>query len=247
MSLVTAYSGALLLAALVGVLILLPRYLPGYRPAWKGLPLRSVSPMLRFSLANYLNGFLWSAPTYLFPIVVINILGEQAAADFYIAWLLTNTMTMFSTSLAISLFAEGSNASHQLFDNAKRSLWSGLLVTGLCVVGLFILARPILLMFGEEYSTEAVGLVRVLCLAVFLDVIPTNYMAIARVKKWMGSVIGIAAVRAVLALVAGVWLTTLYGPIGLGIAWVGAQIVAAGMAVVLMLSRTRKPLISILS
>jgi O-antigen/teichoic acid export membrane protein len=203
--------------------------------------------MLRFSLANYLNGFLWSAPAYLFPIVVINILGERAAADFYIAWLLTTFVATFSVSLAMSLFAEGSSASHRLFEDAKRSLWSGLLVTGLCVVGLFMFARPVLLIFGEEYSTEAVGLVRVLSLAVFLGVIPTTYMAIARVKKWMGSVIAIAAVRAVLALVAGVWLTAIYGPIGLGIAWVGAQAVAGGLAAFLMLSRTKKPLISILS
>jgi O-antigen/teichoic acid export membrane protein len=202
--------------------------------------------MLRFSLANYVNGFLWSAPAYLFPIVVINILGEQATADFYIAWLVTNTMTMFSASLATSLFAEGSNASDRLLQDAKRTLWGGLLVTGLCASVLCVLARPVLLIFGEEYSTEAVGLVRVLSLAVFLGVIPTTYAAIARVKKWMGSVIGIAAVRAVLALVAGAWLIALYGPIGLGIAWVGAQAVAGGLAVFLMMSKTKKPLINVI-
>jgi hypothetical protein len=69
-------------------------------------------------------------------------------------------------------------------------------------------------------------------------------MAIARVKKWMGSLIAVAAVRAVLALAAGAWLAALYGPIGLGIAWVGAQGVAGGLAVLLMLSRTKKPLIN---
>lgn len=233
-SLVTVYYGALAVAFFIGVITLLPQSLSNYHFGWWGASPRKITPMLRFSFANYLNSFLWTAPAQLFPLLVITTAGEKAAANFYIAWLLTNILTMISNSFGTSLFAEGSNSDHQFYENVKRTLKGGLLGTGLSAASLVILAYPILQIFGEEYTAEAVGLVRVLSLAGFIGIIPMTFMAIARVKEWMSSLIAIAIVRVILGLAIGAWLIEIYGLIGIGIAWVVAQVVTAILALILI-------------
>ncbi len=186
-----------------------------------------------------MNNLLWMAPSRILPLIVLNILGDLSAADFYISWLLVNAVGMVPASLSTSLFVEGSTESDKLPEKSRRALWSGLLVTGVCVAGLTILARPILMIFGEDYTGKAISLVRLLSFAVFIGVIPTIYTGIARAKKWIGSLIGISGLRAVVSMVTAIYLATAYGLSGIGVAWIGAQILVAGFVVILM-HRRRK-------
>jgi O-antigen/teichoic acid export membrane protein len=268
-----AYGTPLLVSFIVGLSVLLPRCLPGYR-----LSLKQVSPgekpelarrenpqivtaetggndnppmgislfrtVVPYSLANYVNNFLWMAPMRLFPLIALNTLGEEAAADLYIAWLVASSIEVLSGSLAISLFAEGSSVRDRISEDTRRTLWGGLLVTGTCATVLLIFARPIVLVFGTEYSSEAAQLLRLFGIAIVLGVVPTTYMGMARAEGLMGSLIGISAVRASVVLFAGIILAVNVGVSGIGMAWIGAQTVAAGLVAMRMLRRVKAPLLA---
>lgn len=119
--LVTAWSLGLVFAGVFAIWLFLPR-VEGQRYRLR-LLLKppAIKDMSHFAFSNYVAVVLWSAPTFLLPLLVVNLVGAEAGAYFYVAWSIGGLFTMIPTSVALSLFAHGSQDEERLFEHTIHS------------------------------------------------------------------------------------------------------------------------------
>ena len=87
-AIVGAIALATVLTVIVSLFILLPKsHGISYRPSFVAR-MAGGSEMLRYSIGSYGADLLASVPGLVLPLIVINVLGEAANADFYIAWMI---------------------------------------------------------------------------------------------------------------------------------------------------------------
>jgi O-antigen/teichoic acid export membrane protein len=218
-----AGGGAAVLAALMLALFLfLPRAYDGFipRPQWDGGLLKRVLP---FSFCNYLSGLLNSMPGYIYPLMVLNILGPEQNAYFTMAWMIAMVLTIIPGSLAQSLFAEGSHNPGRLGGDGRRSLLISLLLTLPAVGVISLLGGWLLHCFGPAYARHSTGLLHILVLSIIPVCINSFFMTINQVKKHVPLIILQSAFLAVTSLALGYWLLGKTGLEGIGAAYLLAQ------------------------
>ncbi|MEK7281491.1 MAG: oligosaccharide flippase family protein, partial [Chloroflexota bacterium] len=135
----------------LGLLLFLPRLLPAYRPV-PTLRRQVSSEMIHFSFANYVGTGLWSAPSWLLPLLVVNMLGSEVNAYFYLSWAMASLLFVIPLSAATSLFAEGSHQKGYLARDAMRSLKLILVLLLPAIAVMVVAGDKLLLLFGREYS-----------------------------------------------------------------------------------------------
>ena len=64
----------------------------------------------RFSLGNYTATIIFIAPSSIMPVIILNTVGANGAAYFYIAYSIASFLYFFPSSVSTSLFVEGSHA-----------------------------------------------------------------------------------------------------------------------------------------
>ena len=229
------------LAIFVALAIALFQFLPQAQRGYVPIPTvckKTVNDMIHFSLGNHIAELLWFAPLVLFPLMVINILGAETNAYFYIAWIIAQTLFTIPMAVSYSLFAEGSHEEGLLRANTIKSVKLCLLILVPAIVILLILSDKLLLFFGRSYSESGVILLRILALSAIPVTINFICLSVMRVKKNTKGVILASASIACLALGSGYILMTKVGLPGVGVGWITAQTVVA-IVVVLLLSHSR--------
>jgi O-antigen/teichoic acid export membrane protein len=230
--LVGAWAGGTLASVTLGLLWFLRRTDgSGYRPRpmvrWS-----VVRGMTRFASANYLSAVLATAPLYVMPLLVLNLLGPEANAYFYVAASVSSLLAMVPTAVSMTLFAHGSQDNHlpaaQVVEGIRFGL--GLLVPAIAVV--FLLGGKVLLLFGRAYSEAATQLLWLLSLATLPMTLNLTYFSIRRVQHRMADVVLSLGWILVVTLGLGAVLLPRMGLIGAGVVWVAAQFSVA--AVVLL-------------
>ena len=177
---------------------------------------------------------LLAAPGLVLPIMVTNVLDPESGAHFYIAWFLSQILSAVSIYLALSLFAEGTHNQDDLPRLARNALLSALAVTGVGVGIAFLVGDKVLRVFGADYSAEATNLLRILALATVPGALISVYLAAARIRKEIRSLIAVAAVVTVVTLAGSYVLLPRMGIAGAGWGALAGQGLGAAMAVVLM-------------
>lgn len=228
---------SLWVALLFNILLFLPRVQPGYRPHFTIR--REVNEMLHFSFANYLSILFWGVPGFVLPIMVINLLGAELNAYFYIAWMIGGTLAMVATTTSMSLFAEGSYEEERLGLNVRRSLKLIFLILVPAVILVLAFADKVLLAFGSSYSESATTLLRILTLSTLPLAINTVYLYIKRVEKKLTILIAVTAFLAISTLALSYVLLPMMGITGTGIAWLISQGVMALVIVAGFVKRQR--------
>lgn len=221
-------SWTLATAALVtlGVLLFLARLHPGYRPV-PSLRRQVSNEMVHFSFANYISLGLLSTPGWVLPIIVVNRLGSQANAHFFIGWAMAGLLFAIPTAISNSLFAEGSRQDTNLSRDIKRSL-KFLLVLVLPAAALLMAAGDkLLLVFGQEYSREGTRLLWLLSPSALPLSLNVLYLAVARVRKRLGEVIAVTAAIVASTLVFTFILLPRLGILAPGAAWLVSQTLVA--------------------
>jgi O-antigen/teichoic acid export membrane protein len=224
---------ALSLGLAVAALVFLPRAEPGYMPV---LAVRggALTGMLSYSFGNYAATMLWIVPGMVFPLMVVNILGAEMNAYFYIAWAIAGLLFAIPYGVSLSLFAEGSYNEDQFLSNIRRSLKLCLLLTVPAVALIIILGGRLLLIFGKPYSENAAMCLSVLALSTFPLIINHIFLTTMRVQKDIKGIISLSAAIACLTLGLSYFLIGRIGILGVGIGWtVGQAIVAAAVLLVL--------------
>lgn len=192
--------------------------------------------IVRFVAADYLGALCWLASTTLLPIIVTQEAGAAANAYFYLPWLIAFPLYGVSPSMGSSLIVEAASDRAALVAYSRRVIYQ----TALLVVpaaAILVLGAPyILQIFGDNYASEGVQLLRLLALSAIPHLINSLYVSIARVTRDMtGIVISLASFCA-LALTLSYVLLPIYGITGVGVGWLVAQILVAAF---LLLTRFR--------
>jgi O-antigen/teichoic acid export membrane protein len=215
---------ALLIAVAVALSLFLPQVYDGYspRPAWDIEMLRQVLP---FSFTNYLSGLLNNIPTYIYPLMILNVMGPEQNAYFFMAWMIANVLRIIPGSLAQSLFAEGAHNPGRLGGgDGRRALLLAVLLTIPAAGVIALLGGWILHFFGPAYAQNGTGVLRILVLSMIPLCVNSFFMTVNQVKKRAPLIIGQSAYLAVISIGLGYWLLCKVGIEGIAVAYVIAQL-----------------------
>lgn len=213
---------SLVIALFISVFLFLPRIQPGYRPRLtvnRGL----VNEMVHFSFVNYIADLFWVAPGFILPIMVVNLLGAEPNAYFYMALSIGSVLGMIPGATSLSLFAEGSHEEERLGLNAWRSLKMAYLILVPGVILVVALADKLLLVFGVSYAVNATTLLRIAAITALPSAFNLTYFSVKRVEKRLKVVVGLSAVAAAATLGLAYLLLPRMGINGAGIALLGSQ------------------------
>ncbi len=227
--LIGAWALAVATAGICSIAFFLPRVEEAeYRPRLM-VSRQALNDMTHFAFANYAASVLWAAPTFVLPLLVLNIAGPKANAYFYVALSISTLLAWIPLAVSMSLFAHGSHERHELLkhtiDSGRFILWLLLPAVG----AIFLAGDKLLLVFGRAYSEEATRLLWVLALSTLPMAVNFLFFGVNRVRQRMTGVVvcSVWILGATVGLSAA-WLPGM-GLLGAGVAWLAAQTSAAAV------------------
>jgi O-antigen/teichoic acid export membrane protein len=223
---VASWGIAVAVAVAVSILLFLPKVQSSYRPM-PTLKLNLLKDMWRYSGGNYLANLFLSGPGLILPLMVVNILGAEQNAYFYIGWMMAGLLFAIPLAISTSLFAEGSYFEDKLKENVTKSLKFTYLLLVPAVIVLILAGKWLLLAFGQSYSANGLHLLWVLSLSSLPSALTYIYTGILRVTGRTKELIAIWGFIALVVLLASYLLMPVTGIIGIGYARLGAQAVVA--------------------
>jgi Membrane protein involved in the export of O-antigen and teichoic acid len=232
---VASWGIAIGVALAVSLFLFLPKVQNPYKPV-PTLKLRLLKDMWQYSGGNYLANLLASSPSLILPLMVVNLLGAEQNAYFYIAWAIATLLFAIPGAVSQSLFAEGSHFEDKLRENVVKSLKFSFLLLVPATIILILVGKWLLLAFGQSYSANALRLLWILSLSSLPLAINHLYTSILRVKSRLKELMAIRGFIALAVLLASYLIMPATGIMGIGYAWLGAQAVVAIYVVVRRLS-----------
>ena len=213
-------------STLIAVFWFLPRVLKEYRPRFT-IKKTVLAEMLRFSLANYVSNIFWALPLVVLPLMVVNILGAEQNAYFYVGWSVASIMFIIPVSTSQSLYAEGSHDQEKLGREVRKSLKISLVLIVPALIIVLVLGDKIMWLFGRAYTENTTRLIWTIAVSVVPMSINFIYLSIKRVQKKMKSAVVLTAFMCVATLGLSYFLLPVMGILGAGVAWLAGQTGAA--------------------
>jgi len=219
---VASWGIAIGVAFAVSLLLFLPKLQNPYKPMPK-LNVGIISNMWRYSAGSYLSSLFARAPELVLPIMIVNLLGAEHNAYFYVAWMVANLLFAIPSAVSQSLFAEGSHFEDKLRVNVRSSfkLIFSLLIPALIL--LFLLGNWLLLLFGGSYSINGLMLLWILGLSSLLVGVNKVYNSILRVEGRIRELALISGFIAITVLLGSYFIIPTVGIVGSGYAWLAGQ------------------------
>jgi O-antigen/teichoic acid export membrane protein len=207
----------------LSLFIFLPRLLPRYRPALS-FHRTTCSRLAGFSFANFLSEGLWSLPTWILPLMILNLLGAEANAYFYMAWSLSTLLLAIALGISLSLFAEGSYDAANISRNLVSSLKLIVLLLVPAAAVLALLGDKILLVYGNDYAEAGKRLLQILALASLPASINFLYLGLVRVEGRLKKLVIVAGIMAAGTLVLSYVLLSRLEIFGVGVGWLATNV-----------------------
>ena len=222
-----AAGGASFVLAFAVALLLLVR--SGIKPVFKA-DRGFLNDAFHFSAANYVADLLMVAPNMILPIMVLNVLGAEEAARYYIAFAIVSLLFMIPGAVSASLFVEGSHGEAL----KKTTIQSLLAVFSLLIPAIAILYFAggwLLGLIGEDY-VEALELLRLMILSSFFAAVVLVYFSIKRVQKDVKGLVVLSGLFFALLVGLSYAFMLAFGLGGIGYAWmlsygIGVAVVGA--------------------
>ena len=218
----TSTALALALGVLVSLIILILKF--------KIKPSISVNiPLLKetwiFSFANYVAIFMFSTPSLILPVIILNVLSETYAAYYYIVSMIQNILLIIPSAITQALLTEGSYNEAELKKHVKKALVTILVVlipaTTIVVFGGKILLR----FFGKSYAVEAFQFLQLYSISTIFTALILIAHAIMKVKHQIKALV----ISSTLASILTLWLSYAFISdklVGIGWGWMLGQAIA---------------------
>ncbi len=232
---VASWGVAMAVALAVSIFMFLPKVQDSYKPV-PTLKLSLLKDMWRYSGGNYLANLFMGCIPFILPLMVVNLLGAQQNAYFYIAWMINGLLFAIPFAVSQSLFAEGSHFEDKLKENVTKSLKFTYLLLVPAVIVLILVGKWVLLAFGQSYSANALHLLWVLNVSSLPLALTHIYSGILRVTGRIKELMAIWGFIALVVVLVSYLIMPVTGIIGIGYAWLGAQAVVAIYVLVRRLS-----------
>lgn len=188
-----------------------------------------------FSSGNYISSVLLAVPTLIMPILILNLLGESAAAKYYIAFAVGNLVLIIPDALSTSLFVEGSHG-----ENLRKSvIRAGLAIYSFlipAVILIYFFGDLLLGLVGKDYA-GASELLRLLALSSFFVAVYSLFVSVQNVGMRVKSIVKLNMVRFLLLVGLSYVFILRFGIVGVGYAWLITYVVL-GLVVVGLVKRS---------
>lgn len=218
----------LLLVVPVNVLIF-TRLIPNHVETTRGIQENvSVRDIFYFVAGNYLSSFIWIATVTLLPLIILERAGAASTAHFYLSWNIAYALYFISTNMGMSLVTEGSRNPQELAHYSLQTLKQTLGLIVPAVVLIVVLAPYILRLYGPNYATEAVSLLRLLTLSAIPYVFVVVHNSVARVRRKVLNILLVYGALCTVVLGCSYLLLSSHGIQGVGVAWLLGQSLVAG-------------------
>ncbi len=221
---------AIIIALIIGNILIL-KVISRYRPV-PVINKRMINDMIYYSFGNNIANILYFLPSAVLPLMVVEVLGKEINAYFFVAWATSTLLIMISYTTSLSLFAEGSLLPDKLRQNVIKSLKFIYIILIPAIIGIFIFGKYILLIYGRLYADNAFDVLLLLSLGTIPHSIIVVYVAIMRVKKDVMPVIIVYGGIAVLTIVGSYIAIQEIGLIGIGISWIFSNGIVALFVIV---------------
>ena len=182
----------------------------------------------RYSFGNYLAGFIGGLPSMVVPILILNKLGAESSAYYYMAMMIATLLFTIPQATSNSLFAEGSYDIKNIKIQIKKAfkIIALLLIPAILIVA--SLGQYVLLLFGKEYSVEGFRFLQLMAFSGVFVGMNGIFGTLLRIKKRIRALIVISVIS--MALILGLsYLLVDYGLWGIGLAWLIGQAVISGV------------------
>ena len=170
---------------------------------------------------------LANAPHLILPLLVLNLLGTEMNAYFYIAWMIAAVLYSIPGAVSESLFAESSFDLTMVKKNVGLSLKLILFLAIPAVAIICIAGKWILHIFGQSYSANALLLLWLLSGTVLFKSIINVYISLLRVVNRIFEIIVIEGVFAASVLIACYLILPSAGINGIGYIWLAVHCLLA--------------------
>ncbi|MFH0904001.1 MAG: hypothetical protein V1854_02270, partial [Methanobacteriota archaeon] len=204
----------------------------------KGFDFESIRKTLKFSLGNYSAGIFMMAPVMIIPIMILNTIGSEEAAYFYVAYSVAELLFMIPNEVSTSLFVEGSH-NLPLKENVLKSVKLILMLLVPALIIIFFFGDKILLLFSKEYSEQSFEMLQLLAISSVFFAVTSIFISIKKIQKEIRMINYVNFALSVLIIGFGYVALLKYGLQGLGYAWVGANAVVCGVVVAVMILKER--------
>ncbi len=191
-----------------------------------------------FSLGSYTSTAIATAPITLIPILIVNIAGAAQEAYFYVAYAIATFLFMVPDSIAASMFVEGSH-DRPLRDTAFKALRFAFMILTPMVLAIIFFEDNVLVLFSPEYSAAAHQLLLLLTLSSPFYAAIAIFVTVVQVQKKMVLLNCIKLGLSGLTIGLGFVLLLKLGLMGIGYAWLLANVIIAVFAGWMMLSKKK--------
>lgn len=179
--------------------------------------------ILKFSLGNYSAGILAMAPITIIPLMILNMLGPEDNAYFYVAYSIAGPLSMIPNAVSTSLFVEGSH-NLPLRENVIKSMKLIVLFLIPSLIILFLFGNKLLMLYNKEYSNQSLEILWLLASSSLFSAVILIYVSIKKIQKDLRTINYMNLILSMLLIGAGYFAILNYGLIGLGYAWFGANL-----------------------
>ncbi|VVB84849.1 Polysaccharide biosynthesis protein [uncultured archaeon] len=225
----SAFGAAFLLTSIFGTLILQKNGLS----ITGSFDIASIRKTLKFSMGNYLAGIFLMAPLTIIPIMIVNTIGAEEGAYFYVAYSVAALLFMIPNAVSTSLFVEGSH-SLPLKENVLKSIKMILMLLVPALIFIFLFGNKLLLLFSREYSVQAYEMLQLLSISSIFSAVISIFISIKKIQQEVRIINYLNFALSVLIIGFGYIALFKYGLVGLGYAWLGANAVVCAMIIGVM-------------
>ena len=221
-SIVASWAIALGVAIAVSLFLFIPKVQHNFRLV-PTLDVSLLHSRRHYAGGNYLTSLFISAPPLILPVIVVNVLGPERNAYFYVAWVMSSLLSAIAVAISSSLFAEGAHFEDRLGENVSKSLKFIFILLIPAVILLILVGKWLLLVFGQSYAVNGLKLFWILILSSLPLGINHVYTSILRVRGRLKELMAIWGFIAVTMLVTSYLIAPVTGIIGIGYTWLGTQ------------------------
>lgn len=189
--------------------------------------------------ADYFAYLVWTATQGLLPLVILNVLGPEQNAYYFLAWTMAYSLYLISSSMGNALLAEASLRPEALWPLSRQAVVESARLVLPATAAVVIGAPLILSAVGQDYAAEGTTVLRLLALSAIPFIIVSAFVKARSVQRRMRSVVAAEVWVSVIVVVLSAALIGPLGTTGLAIAWLAAQSAVAGW-IILMYGRARR-------
>lgn len=189
--------------------------------------------LARFVTVDYASFLIAQVMTTALPVYVVAIAGPAQAAVFATCWMVSNSLDLAITNVAVAMSANIARQPHQAA-RLVRSLARRMAGPLILVVGaLAALAPWVLRVFGAQYASSGTTVLRLLLVGCIFRTVVTFCSATTRSLRRPATVIVMHLTAAAVVLGCGLPAMRHWGMLALAVAWTASQLVAAAVAITL--------------